>query len=143
MGASSELNAALEHEAPDPRIRREIRVIRRVERPQHRSASWGCARRAASLVPFEETRNPDLALPYSNGFVTVEISYDALDRYIEKYGDVPLPMRARQRDRRQAHLGQQEQGQGHLRPRDAPARGQHAQPRRAARAHQLPRAARC
>ena len=51
------------------------------------------ARRAASLVPFEEQRDPELALPYSNGFVTVEISHDALDQYVEMYGDVPLPIR--------------------------------------------------
>jgi hypothetical protein len=33
-----------------------------------------------------------LALSYSNGFVTVEISHDALDAYIDMTGDVPLPV---------------------------------------------------
>jgi hypothetical protein len=68
-------------------------VIRRVEREPQPLRQLGLARRAASLVPVEETRDPDLALQYSNGFVTVEITYDALDRYIEMYGDIPLPIR--------------------------------------------------
>jgi hypothetical protein len=68
-------------------------VIRRIERDPQPLRKLGLSRRAASLVPFEETRDPDLALQYSNGFVTVEISYDALDAYIEAYGDVPLPIR--------------------------------------------------
>ena len=68
-------------------------MIRRIEPSPQPLRKLGLARRAASLVPFEEQRDPDLALQYSNGFVTVEISYDALDRYIEMYGDVPLPIR--------------------------------------------------
>ena len=68
-------------------------MIRRVERPSLPARKLGIRRRAAGLAPFEETRNPDLALAYSNGFVTVEISHDALDRYVEEYGDVPLPLR--------------------------------------------------
>jgi hypothetical protein len=68
-------------------------VIRRIDSSPQPLRKLGLARRAATLVPFEEQRDPDLALQYSNGFVTVEISYDALDRYIEMYGDVPLPIR--------------------------------------------------
>ena len=69
-------------------------MIRRIEqRDPQPLRKLGLSRRAAVLVPFEETRDPDLALQYSNGFVTVEISYDALDAYIEAYGDVPLPIR--------------------------------------------------
>jgi hypothetical protein len=68
-------------------------VIRRVERQSLPARKLGVRRRAAGLAPFEETKNPELALAYSNGFVTVEISHDALDRYVEEYGDVPLPLR--------------------------------------------------
>jgi len=45
-----------------------------------------------SLAPLEDARDPELALRYSNGFVTVEISHDALDRYVATHGDVPLPV---------------------------------------------------
>ena len=69
-------------------------MIRRVERePQQPVRKLGLARRAATLIPVEETRDPQLALQYSNGFVTVEITYDAYDRYVDTYGDVPLPVR--------------------------------------------------
>ena len=50
-------------------------------------------RRAGSqIVPLDEQAAPLLALRYSNGFVTVEVSYDALERFIELTGDVPLPV---------------------------------------------------
>ena len=68
-------------------------MIRRVERPSLPARKLGLRKRAAALTSFEESKNPDLALAYSNGFVTVEISHDALDRYVEEYGDVPLPVR--------------------------------------------------
>ena len=68
-------------------------MIRRVERQSLPARKLGVRRRAAGLAPFEESKNPELALAYSNGFVTVEISHDALDRYVEEYGDVPLPLR--------------------------------------------------
>ena len=68
-------------------------MIRRVERPGLPLRKLGLAKRASALVPLEERRDPDLALAYSNGFVTVEISHDALDRYVAEYGDVPLPVR--------------------------------------------------
>ena len=67
-------------------------MIRRVERNTAPLKKLGIVRRGDFLVPFEEQQNPDLALRYSNGFVTVEISHDALDRYIEMTGDVPLPV---------------------------------------------------
>jgi hypothetical protein len=69
-------------------------VIRRVERQSLPARKLGLKKRAAKLAVFEEAQNPELALAYSNGFVTVEISHDALDRYVEEYGDVPLPVRA-------------------------------------------------
>ncbi len=69
-------------------------MIRRVERQSLPARKLGLKKRAAKLAAFEEAQNPELALAYSNGFVTVEISHDALDRYVEEYGDVPLPVRA-------------------------------------------------
>ena len=68
-------------------------MIRRVERQSLPARKLGVKRRATGFLPFEDTPSPELALAYSNGFVTVEISHDALDRYVEEYGDVPLPMR--------------------------------------------------
>jgi hypothetical protein len=67
-------------------------MIRRVERENAPLKRLGISRKREALVPLEETRDPELALNYSNGFVTVEISYDALDAYIESTGDVPLPV---------------------------------------------------
>jgi len=67
-------------------------MIRRVERNSAPVKQIGIARRGESLIPFEEQPNPDLALRYSNGFVTVEITHDALDAFIELTGDVPLPI---------------------------------------------------
>jgi hypothetical protein len=69
-------------------------VIRRVERQSPEPRKLGIKRRATGFVPFEEPKSPDLALAYSNGFVSVEISHDALDRYVEMFGDVPLPVRS-------------------------------------------------
>jgi hypothetical protein len=68
-------------------------VIRRIERPVRFTRELGVAKRAQGLVPLvEDPGAPELALRYSNGFVTVEISHDALDRYAEANGDVPLPV---------------------------------------------------
>jgi hypothetical protein len=69
-------------------------VIRRIERgPAPPVRNLGVAKRAQGLVPVVEDREaPDLALRYSNGFVTVEISCDAVDEYVAAYGDVPLPV---------------------------------------------------
>lgn len=68
-------------------------MIRRVERQSLPPRKLGVRRRASGLAPFEETKPAELALWYSNGFVTVEVSHDALDRYVEMTGDVPLPVR--------------------------------------------------
>ena len=69
-------------------------MIRRIERPGTLPLrKLGVAKRAQGLVPFVEDRNaPELALRYSNGFVTVEISYDAVDAFVDEFGDVPLPV---------------------------------------------------
>ena len=69
-------------------------MIRRIERPSGQPArKLGIAKRPAGLFPVVEDREvPDLALRYSNGFVTVEISYDAVDAYVDAFGDVPLPV---------------------------------------------------
>ena len=68
-------------------------MIRRVERQSVPARKLGVRRRPTGLLPFEESKNPELALAYSNGFVTVEISHDALDRFVAMNGDVPLPVR--------------------------------------------------
>ncbi len=68
-------------------------MIRRVDRPSLPARRLGLKKRAATLAPFEESISPEIALAYSNGFVSVEISHDALDRYVEMFGDVPLPLR--------------------------------------------------
>jgi hypothetical protein len=68
-------------------------MIRRVDRPQVPARQLGVRRKPSGFVPFEESPSPELALAYSNGFVTVEISHDALDRYVEMHSDVPLPVR--------------------------------------------------
>jgi hypothetical protein len=68
-------------------------MIRRVERPSTPARKLGVRRRPTGFFPLEERRDPDLALAYSNGFVTVEISHDALDKFVEMNSDVPLPVR--------------------------------------------------
>ncbi len=68
-------------------------MIQRVDRNGAPLKQLGLSRRREAFVPLEESRDPELALEYSNGFVTVEISHDALDAYIEMTGDVPLPVR--------------------------------------------------
>jgi len=44
------------------------------------------------FAPIADEPSPDLALVYSNGYVTVEISQEALDAYVDLMGDVPLPV---------------------------------------------------
>ncbi|MGD0471617.1 MAG: hypothetical protein ABSB70_00170 [Candidatus Velthaea sp.] len=65
-----------------PRIERHSAPLRRV----------ALTRRRRILTSLEDRRDPELALAYSNGFVTVEISQAALDAFIELTGDVPLPV---------------------------------------------------
>ena len=69
-------------------------MIRRIERPQVQPPRrLGIQRRPAGLAPVLEDRGvPELALRYSNGFVTVEITHDAVDAYVDANGDVPLPI---------------------------------------------------
>ena len=68
-------------------------MIRRVDRPATAGRQLGVRRRPTGFIPIEERPDPDLALAYSNGFVTVEISHDALDAFVEMHRDVPLPVR--------------------------------------------------
>lgn len=69
-------------------------MIRRVERPEILPPRrLGIQRRPSGLRPVLEDRGvPELALRYSNGFVTVEITHDAVDAYVDEHGDVPLPI---------------------------------------------------
>jgi hypothetical protein len=67
-------------------------MIRRVDRPVTPPLRLGVARRKQRLEPLQNREVPELALRYSNGFVTVEVSHDAVDRYVEANGDVPLPV---------------------------------------------------
>jgi hypothetical protein len=67
-------------------------MIRRVDRQSTPARQLGVRKKPSGFMPFLETPSPELALAYSNGFVTVEISHDALDRYVEMNNDVPLPV---------------------------------------------------
>ena len=69
-------------------------MIRRIEgeRPSQVQRRLALRRAGTTIVPLVDQASPLLALRYSNGFVTVEISYDALDRYIDLTGDIPLPI---------------------------------------------------
>jgi hypothetical protein len=69
-------------------------VIRRLERdPAAPLRRLGVSKRNQRLELVVEDRTaPELALRYSNGFVTVEITHDALDAFVEANGDVPLPV---------------------------------------------------
>jgi hypothetical protein len=67
-------------------------VITRIERhatPLKRAAP---TRRRRGFGQLADERDPELALAYSNGYVTVEISQEALEAYIALTGDVPLPV---------------------------------------------------
>ena len=68
-------------------------MIRRVERTPTTPQRLGIVRRRQRLEPVESREVPELALRYSNGFVTVEVSRDAVDSFVEAVGDVPLPVR--------------------------------------------------
>ncbi|MBV8149940.1 MAG: hypothetical protein JOY59_00155 [Candidatus Eremiobacteraeota bacterium] len=69
-------------------------MIRRIEgeRPSQVQRKLALRRTGTELVPLVDSGAPLLALRYSNGFVTVEVSYDALDRFIDLTGDIPLPV---------------------------------------------------
>jgi len=67
-------------------------MIRRVDRPSVPARQLGVRRKPTGFSPFLETPSPELALAYSNGFVTVEISHDALDAFVAMNSDVPLPV---------------------------------------------------
>jgi hypothetical protein len=68
-------------------------MIRRVERQ-----TGDALKRPALTRPRRwAAPNPDapaieLALGYSNGYVTVEISQEALEAFVDHNGDVPLPI---------------------------------------------------
>jgi hypothetical protein len=49
-------------------------------------------KRKSGFAVVTDDRDPEVALSYSNGYVTVEISQAALDAYIDMTGDVPLPV---------------------------------------------------
>ena len=68
-------------------------MIRRIEgeRPAPVRRKLALRLTGSQLLPVLDGSVPLLALRYSNGFVTVEISYDALDKFIDKTGDIPLP----------------------------------------------------
>jgi|HubBroStandDraft_1064217.scaffolds.fasta_scaffold05288_3 hypothetical protein len=67
-------------------------MIRRVERAPSTPQRLGIMRRRQRLEAVENHEVPELALRYSNGFVTVEVSRDAVDSFVEAFGDVPLPV---------------------------------------------------
>ena len=68
-------------------------MIQRINRGPQPARQLAVERAGRSIVPvIEESPRPDLALRYSNGFVTVEISHDALDAFVEANGEVPLPV---------------------------------------------------
>ncbi len=80
-------------------------MIRRIEREPISVKRLRIERKNGNLVPVESPirdAEPELALRYSNGFVTVEISHDALDAFVDMTGDVPLPVAVDERsgDRR-------------------------------------------
>ena len=66
--------------------------MRRVEREHAPLRRPELARRRRAFAPSDDSQRSDLALAYSNGYVTVEISHDALEAYMEMTGEVPLPI---------------------------------------------------
>ncbi len=66
--------------------------MRRVEREHAPLRRLDLARRRHAFASPDEAPRSDLALAYSNGYVTVEISHDALEAYMELTGEVPLPI---------------------------------------------------
>lgn len=68
-------------------------IVRRVERDVAlaRNRPLAVAQRGANLVALAQPKPQFLALAYSNGFVTVEITHEAVDLLVEQNGSVPLP----------------------------------------------------
>jgi hypothetical protein len=62
--------------------------IERARAPLERDAP---KRRRRPFVPRVDEPDSEFALVYSNGYVTVEITQEAVDAYIDMTGDVPLP----------------------------------------------------
>ncbi len=67
-------------------------MMPRIERQGAPVKREALARRRKGFAPADDAHGPQLALAYSNGYVTVEISQEALDAYVEMTGDVPLPV---------------------------------------------------
>jgi len=67
-------------------------VMPRIERNSTTLKRVAPTRRRRGFAPLADERDPELALAYSNGYVTVEISQEALEAYIGLTGDVPLPV---------------------------------------------------
>jgi hypothetical protein len=67
-------------------------MMARVERSNAPLKRVAPLRRRKNFAPAPGESDRELALAYSNGYVTVEISQAALDAYIEMNGDVPLPI---------------------------------------------------
>jgi hypothetical protein len=67
-------------------------MMPRIDRPAGPAKREALARRRKGFAPAADPRDPELALTYSNGYVTVEISQAALDAYVDMTGDVPLPI---------------------------------------------------
>lgn len=67
-------------------------MMPRVERQNAPLKRQALTRRRKVFSAATDEHNSDLALVYSNGYVTVEISQEALDAYIDMTGDVPLPV---------------------------------------------------
>jgi hypothetical protein len=67
-------------------------MMPRIERPNAPLRRVALTRRRKAFAPLGGQLDSELALAYSNGYVTVEISQAAVDAYIEMTGDVPLPV---------------------------------------------------
>ncbi len=67
-------------------------MMPRIERQSAPLKRAAVARRRRAFAAPADPGSPELALAYSNGYVTVEISQEAVDAYVEMTGDVPLPV---------------------------------------------------
>jgi hypothetical protein len=64
----------------------------RIERQTTALRREASTRRRQGFALRADQHDAELALSYSNGYVTVEISHEALEAYIDMTGDVPLPV---------------------------------------------------